>query len=102
MCLLQTHENKYYYRMLNSFFSYFNAGTACSSYSTAEDYLGPTHLEWAWLTAAAVYTGCTLCLHSMYLNVQGRRPASESYKRDYVLAKGSETEVTGVQLQMGI
>lgn len=36
---------------------------------TAEDYLGPTHLERALLTAATVYTGCSLCVHSTYANV---------------------------------
>lgn len=57
--------------------SYFNAGTACSSYFTAEDYLGPTHLEWELLTTTTVYTGCTLCIHSRSTDVSESQPAGE-------------------------
>lgn len=66
MWLLQTHENKYYYQMLNSSFSppILMQETACSSQFRAEGDLGPAHLEWVLLTAATVYRRCSPCVHS--------------------------------------
>lgn len=53
---------------------------------------GPTQQERVLLTAATVYTGCTLCPHSMCASVGGRQPVREQrQEQNHVLAKTCET-----------